>query len=72
MLVNNHFAVEESHMLNLRSRFCSEALVEVARDYESRGAKVVAISSNSVQTHPQDGPDLMAQDAKEFGAISHL
>ncbi|KAF3789469.1 hypothetical protein EJ110_NYTH18289 [Nymphaea thermarum] len=28
---------------------------------------IVAISSNSVETHPQDGPKLMAEEAKLFG-----
>ncbi|KAK4340907.1 hypothetical protein RND71_039408 [Anisodus tanguticus] len=31
-----------------------------------KGLAVVAISSNSVDTHPQDGPELMAEDAKLF------
>ena len=52
--------------------FSAEALVEVAKDYESKGVKVVAISSNSVNTHPQDGPDLMAEDAKKLGDFSQL
>lgn len=30
-----------------------EALEKVAKDYESKGLAAVAISSNSVQTHPQ-------------------
>ncbi|RXI00092.1 hypothetical protein DVH24_030582 [Malus domestica] len=40
-------------------------------DFEShpallKGLAVVAISSNSVATHPQDGPQFMAEDAKLF------
>ncbi|XP_058097295.1 uncharacterized protein LOC131242578 isoform X3 [Magnolia sinica] len=40
-------------------------------DFESypallKGLAVVAISSNSVATHPQDGPDFMAEEAKLF------
>jgi len=31
-----------------------------------KGLAVVAISSNSVVTHPQDGPEFMAEDAKVF------
>ncbi|KAG5612195.1 hypothetical protein H5410_023476 [Solanum commersonii] len=31
-----------------------------------KGLAVVAISSNSVVTHPQDGPEFMAEDAKFF------
>ncbi|KZV17339.1 hypothetical protein F511_22014 [Dorcoceras hygrometricum] len=31
-----------------------------------KGLAVIAISSNSVTTHPQDGPDYMAEDARLF------
>ncbi|XP_022143689.1 uncharacterized protein LOC111013532 isoform X2 [Momordica charantia] len=31
-----------------------------------KGLAVAAISSNSVATHPQDGPEFMAEDAKAF------
>ncbi|KAG5045704.1 hypothetical protein JHK86_015110 [Glycine max] len=34
---------------------------------EQKGLAVIAISSNSVATHPQDGPEFMAEDAKLFG-----
>ncbi len=40
-----------------------DALVQFARDYEAH-LQVVAISSNSVESHPQDGPELMAEDAR--------
>lgn len=42
-------------------------LVQVASEYKAKGVATVAISSNSIQTHPQDGPEEMAKDAKEFG-----
>ena len=45
----------------------AEGIASLAKDYQSRGVAVVAISSNSVKTHPQDGPDEMAADAKQFG-----
>ncbi|XP_028806792.1 uncharacterized protein LOC114761561 isoform X3 [Neltuma alba] len=31
-----------------------------------KGLAVIAISSNSVTTHPQDGPEFMAEEAKLF------
>ncbi|CAN6165776.1 unnamed protein product [Urochloa humidicola] len=34
--------------------------------YVEKGLGVVAISSNSIKTHPQDGPERMAEDAKLF------
>ncbi|KAK9830520.1 hypothetical protein WJX72_012197 [[Myrmecia] bisecta] len=45
-----------------------EALVKLADDYQlGRGVAVIAISSNSIQTHPKDGPEKMAEDAKQHG-----
>ena len=37
------------------------AITQLAKEYQARGVRVVAISSNSTETHPQDGPELMAQ-----------
>ncbi|XP_074585429.1 uncharacterized protein LOC141841196 [Curcuma longa] len=34
--------------------------------YMEKGLGVVAISSNSIITHPQDGPEFMAEEAKLF------
>lgn len=44
-------------------------LLRVARDYMPRGVGVVAINSNSEQTHPQDGPARMRElaVAESFG-----
>ncbi|KAK2985460.1 hypothetical protein RJ640_030987 [Escallonia rubra] len=38
-------------------------IVKLSNFYFKKGLAVVAISSNSVATHPQDGPDFMAEDA---------
>ncbi len=43
------------------------SIADLAKEYQSKGVGVVAISSNSIKTHPQDGPDLMAQDADKQG-----
>ena len=45
-----------------------DELIQLAKDYSEKGINCVAISSNSIVTHPQDGPDKMAQLAceKEF------
>ncbi|KAJ4700913.1 Thioredoxin superfamily protein [Melia azedarach] len=40
--------------------------VKLANFYSKKGLAVVAISSNSVATHPQDGPEFMAEEAKLF------
>jgi len=42
-------------------------LVEVANKYQSQGVRFIAISSNDVETHPQDGPDHMSLHAKKEG-----
>ncbi|EIE22434.1 alkyl hydroperoxide reductase/ thiol specific antioxidant/ Mal allergen [Coccomyxa subellipsoidea C-169] len=44
-----------------------EKIVEVCKEYMDQGVAVVAISSNSIKTHPQDGPQRMADDAKNLG-----
>lgn len=40
-------------------------LAALAKEYQAKGVAVVAISPNSVITHPQDGPEKMAEDAKK-------
>ena len=40
-------------------------LVEVANKYQAKGVQFIAISSNDVETHPQDGPEQMKQIANE-------
>ncbi|KAI4387589.1 hypothetical protein MLD38_000013 [Melastoma candidum] len=41
-------------------------IVKLTNFYMKKGLAVVAISSNSISTHPQDGPDFMAQETKAF------
>lgn len=40
-------------------------LVEIANHYQSLGIKFIAISSNNVNTHPQDGPEEMTKTAQK-------
>jgi peroxiredoxin len=42
-------------------------LVEFGRYCQEQGVPFVAISSNDVSTHPQDGPKPMAEEAKKHG-----
>lgn len=42
-------------------------LVRLSNFYMKKGLAVVAISSNSIVTHPQDGPEFMAEEAKFYG-----
>lgn len=44
-----------------------DALVQLASNIKEQEIETIAISSNSIVTHPQDGPAKMAEDAKSFG-----
>ncbi|KAK9134606.1 hypothetical protein Syun_013936 [Stephania yunnanensis] len=41
-------------------------IVKLANFYMEKGLAVVSISSNSVETHPQDGPEFMAEEARTY------
>jgi peroxiredoxin len=41
--------------------------VRYAREYQAQGLAVVAINSNDLETHPQDGPQGMAEEARTAG-----
>ena len=45
----------------------NDKLVEVAKEYHSKGLGFVAISSNDAENYPQDGPDRMKEHAAEVG-----
>lgn len=38
-----------------------------AREYTTHGVKFVAVSSNDVVSHPEDGPERMAEEARAAG-----
>src|ERR1044071_6893292 len=42
-------------------------LAAFGRQYAERGLKMVAVSSNDVSTHPDDGPERMAEEARRVG-----
>ncbi len=44
-----------------------EQLAAIGREYQGKGVKVIAISSNDVERYPQDGPIQMAAFAKTHG-----
>jgi peroxiredoxin len=44
-----------------------DELVRLANDYDLKGVKFVAISSNDIEKYPQDGPEAMKLFAKESG-----
>lgn len=42
-------------------------LAKLGKDYQSKGVGIVAISSNDVTTHPDDGPRKMAEEVRMRG-----
>jgi len=44
-----------------------DEITRLAREYAARGVAFIAINSNSVDTHPQDGPEHMAALVRELG-----
>jgi len=44
-----------------------EELARIGKDYGPKGVGIVAISANSLQTHPQDGPDNLKAQAEDLG-----
>lgn len=44
-----------------------EQLVALAKDYQAKGVSFIAISSNDVENYPQDGPELMKEEATKLG-----
>jgi peroxiredoxin len=42
-------------------------LAQIGRDYQPRGAAIVAISSNDVAAYPADSPDKMREEKREAG-----
>lgn len=49
---------------HIRSHFA-----DLAREYQARGVGIVGISSNDVESYPQDGPEQMAEEAKQAGYV---
>ena len=44
-----------------------DELTKIVNDYQDRGLAIVAINSNSIESHPQDGPEHMNELAAELG-----
>lgn len=44
-----------------------EEFARFAREYQAKGIAVVAINSNDIETHPQDGPEGMSEEARTAG-----
>ena len=44
-----------------------KALAQLARDYAGKGIGIVAISSNDAKNYPDDAPESLAEQARNFG-----
>lgn len=44
-----------------------QELAKIGQDYANKGLGIVAVSSNSLETHPQDAPEHMKTQAKTLG-----
>jgi thiol-disulfide isomerase/thioredoxin len=44
-----------------------DELARIGREYSDKGVGIVAVSSNNIQTHPDDSPPKMAAEAREAG-----
>ena len=47
----------------------ADELSSLGREYQDKGAGVVAISSNDVSTHPEDSPEQMVHEAEQRGYV---
>jgi peroxiredoxin len=45
----------------------ADELARIGREYQPKGAGIVAISSNNVESHPDDSPQKMVEEAKRRG-----
>lgn len=44
-----------------------DELVKLSNDYRPRGVAVVAVNSNDWSTYPDDSPEMMEKEAREYG-----
>lgn len=44
-----------------------DELIQLGKDYADSGVNLIAISSNNVETHPQDGPAFMKSIGEKLG-----
>jgi peroxiredoxin len=45
------------------------ALADLGREYQRRGAAIVAINSNDVENYPEDSPEKMKQEVRAAGYV---
>ena len=50
------------YVINLK-----EALVNFANEYQEKGLQLIAINANDIENYPDDSPDKMIEDVKQYG-----
>ena len=64
---------EKATLVMILSNHCpfvkilKEQIAKLVAEYQPQGVGAVGISASSIQTHPQDGPEKMAEDATDHG-----
>jgi hypothetical protein len=64
---------EKATLVMILSNHCpyvvllKKAIASLVAEYQPKGVGAVGICASSLETHPQDGPELMATDAEEAG-----
>jgi hypothetical protein len=64
---------EKATLIMILSNHCpfvkvlKEHIAKLVAEYQPKGVGAAGICASSTQTHPQDGPDKMAEDATEHG-----
>jgi peroxiredoxin len=48
-------------------RHIRSSFARLAREYQARGVAIVAISSNDIESFPDDRPEKMAEESRELG-----
>jgi len=44
-----------------------EALVNFANEYQAKGLQLIAINANDIENYPDDSPEKMVEDVKQYG-----
>jgi thiol-disulfide isomerase/thioredoxin len=47
-------------------KFINNQIISLANDYQNKGINFIAISSNNIETHPQDSPKMMKLVAEKL------
>jgi thiol-disulfide isomerase/thioredoxin len=47
--------------------YINDEIVRIAQEYQKKGVAFIAISSNDIETHPEDAPDKMTHHAQQTG-----